>query len=339
MTSSLPRLLTPSGAQPATLARQFLYSMPVLLLLALCPSPAFPGTTLRVVVISDINGRYGTTEYSPRVAAAMEYIVALSPDVVISTGDMVAGQRLSPPLLRSELEAMWQGFQTTVDRPLRQAGIALVMTPGNHDASAYPGFEDERRMYADYQRANPPLFTVSPGSNFPFYFSVNMGDLKLVSLDATRVGPLDLAQQQWLRRELQQGEFTHTLVFGHLPLQPVGSGRERDIIRDTELETLLRDNAVTAYLSGHHHVYYPGHRGGIDMLSVGNLGGNQRTLTGTGQRTGFSFMVLDLEPGGLVKVSALLAPGFSQTVNVKALPAAIGKGEQRLQRRDLVTKP
>lgn len=306
-----------------------------LLLGLLCPLTASAGENLRVAVISDINGRYGATAYAPRVASAIQQIVAMAPEVVISTGDMVAGQQTSPPLSRVELEAMWRNFHHTVQQPLQKANIPLVMTPGNHDASAYPGFEDERAMYADYHRTNPSLLPIADGSNFPFYFSTTAGELKLISLDATRTGPLEPGQRQWLAAELDKKTTTHTLVFGHLPLQPVGSGRERDVITDPALEQLLRDASVSAYLSGHHHVYYPGHRQGIDMLSIGNLGGNQRALTGTTQRTGFSFAIIELSSSGEMTVASYLAPDYQKTLDVASLPTTIGNGENRLQRRDI----
>ena len=49
----------------------------------------------RVVVVSDLNESYGSTRYSPAVDEAVCQTIALAPDVVISTGDMVAGQRLN----------------------------------------------------------------------------------------------------------------------------------------------------------------------------------------------------------------------------------------------------
>ena len=306
-----------------------------LLIGLLWPLTASAEENLRVAVISDINGRYGSTAYAPRVASAIEHIVAMAPDVVISTGDMVAGQQTSPHLSRTELETMWRNFHHTVQQPLQNANIPLVMTPGNHDASAYPGFEDERAMYADYHRTNPPLLPIEDGGNFPFYFSTTVGALTLISVDATRRGPLDPGQRQWLAAELDKETTTHTLVFGHLPLQPVGSGRERDVITDPALEQLLREGSVSAYLSGHHHVYYPGRRQGIDMLSIGNLGGNQRTLTGTAQRTGFSFAIIELSSNGELSVASYLAPDYQKTLDATSLPTAIGQGESRLQRRDL----
>ena len=296
--------------------------------------PAAAESTVRVAVISDINGRYGSAGYHRRVTDAIQHIIALRPDVVIGTGDMVAGQRPAPHLEVAELEAMWQAFHAAVHAPLREAGIPLVMTPGNHDAAADPAFAAERAMFARYHARHPPLLPPRTGGNPPFYYAVDAGPLRLVSLDATRPGPLATDQRQWLEQELAGAGQKPILVFGHLPLQPVSIGRERDIITDPALETLLAEAGVTAYLSGHHHAYYAGWRGGVAMLSAGNLGGNQRMLVGTRQRTGFSFLLLELTPGGELSLEPRLAPGFQQTLHLEALPEVLGQAEQTLHRLD-----
>jgi hypothetical protein len=64
-----------------------------LLLLVFFPLLADAGEALRVAVISDLNGDYGSTDYEAEVDEAVSSICALNPDLVISTGDMVAGQR------------------------------------------------------------------------------------------------------------------------------------------------------------------------------------------------------------------------------------------------------
>ena len=80
-------------------------------------------------------------------AGAIARILELAPDLVICTGDMVAGQQASPKLTEPQLMAMWSAFHATVTDPLKAAGIPLLVTPGNHDASAYPGFELERKVF------------------------------------------------------------------------------------------------------------------------------------------------------------------------------------------------
>lgn len=289
----------------------------------------------RLAVISDINGRYGSADYHPRLDAAIARIIELEPDLVISTGDMVAGQRPSPKLTRAELDNMWQSFHRRVRTPLESAGIPVLMTPGNHDASGYPGYELEREAYINYHRRHPSSLAPLPGGQFPFYFAIAHGELLLVSLDATRSGPLDQAQRNWLSNLLQQYGDSRGILFGHLPLQPVARGREQDIVTDPQLEALLTQHNVSAYLSGHHHAWYPGQRLETAMLSIGNLGGNQRALIDTNQKTGFSFALLEIDDGKLRSISAYAAPGFRQTVDNTLLPEHLGTGPAQLQRLDL----
>ena len=77
------------------------------------------------VVMADINGRYGSIGYHPRVSLAVQRIIELNPDFVILAGDMVAGQQ-NPPLKPERLHSMWQAFEATVAVPLRGAGIDLI---------------------------------------------------------------------------------------------------------------------------------------------------------------------------------------------------------------------
>ena len=290
-----------------------------------------------MAVISDINGRYGSSTYHQRIPVAIERIIALKPDLVISTGDMVAGQRLRPPLSQAELDTMWDNFDAQIREPLEAAGIPLLMTPGNHDASAHPGFEHERATYNERQADHPPNLPVFPGGNFPYHYATSLAGVLFISLDATTSDELTASQREWLARQLENaGHYRSVVLFGHLPLQPVTIGRERDIITDEKLEALLRDATNTIYLSGHHHAYYPGWRDGLHMLSVGNLGGNQRSLVGTAQKTGFSFSWLEIDGQGDIAVSAYRGPLFLDAIANESLPENLTSARGTLVRRDLV---
>ena len=70
-----------------------------MVLLTLVFPAAVLSATLRVAVISDLNGSYGSTVYHPAIKQDIARLVELKPDLIISTGDMVAGQRLHPCLL------------------------------------------------------------------------------------------------------------------------------------------------------------------------------------------------------------------------------------------------
>ena len=58
-----------------------------------------PGA-FRVVVISDLNGSYGSVDYDPRVGRAVTAIIAMRPDLVISTGRHGGGPAPSAPVAR-----------------------------------------------------------------------------------------------------------------------------------------------------------------------------------------------------------------------------------------------
>ena len=57
------------------------------------PGPDDPRRELHVIVIADLNSSYGSTDYRADVHRAVDEIIARRPDVVLTTGDMVAGQR------------------------------------------------------------------------------------------------------------------------------------------------------------------------------------------------------------------------------------------------------
>lgn len=178
----------------------------VLVLLSLLAGPA---VALRVVVISDLNGSYGSTSYSKRIPVAIQRIIEMKPDLVISTGDMVAGQR-KPVLGAGEVRAMWAGFHRVVSDPLAQAGIPLAVTPGNHDASAYGGFEGERKIFGDEWRARKPDLRFLDGADYPFFYAFEMEGVRFAGRhDAgTPSGETDGAPEQGhervrCRRDLQ----------------------------------------------------------------------------------------------------------------------------------------
>lgn len=79
----------------------------------------------------------------------MAEIIACHPLLVLRMGDMVAGQReIARP---TNLELKWKSaaLHAAVGDPLAQAGNPILVTPGNHDASAYPGYEAERHASSD----------------------------------------------------------------------------------------------------------------------------------------------------------------------------------------------
>ena len=121
--------------------------------------------------MSHLNEIYLTTEYRSNVTTAVQRIIELKPDLVLSTGDMVAGQRLHPLLTRPKLDAMWKSFHHSVSSPLANADIPLAVTPGNHDASAYQTFTLEREIYHKQWQARKPNLKYIDEYHYPYYNS------------------------------------------------------------------------------------------------------------------------------------------------------------------------
>ncbi len=286
-----------------------------------------------IAVITDLNGSYGSTRYSARVDAAVAAIVELQPDVVLSAGDMVAGQR-QPLLSREQVRAMWASFHQHVTDPLAAAGIPLAVTPGNHDGSAYPGFAAEREIFADEWGARRPPVEFVAADAYPLNYAVAVGNVLIIGLDVTTVSPLPAAQREFLDAVLSaHGErFDARIVFCHLPLWPFAQGRETEILRDSEFAAQLAALEVDALVSGHHHVFYPGiDDNGVLHVSAGVLGGNVRRFTGSDLKSEFSFVVIEIDDGA-VSVSARAAPDFQRRVDVLGLPPQITGPGGRLRR-------
>jgi len=306
-----------------------------LLLLAL---PALAGAvdTLRVAVISDLNGAYGSTDYEASVDRAVSRVLELKPDLVISTGDMVGGQR-RPHLNRREVERMWQAFHTHVSDPLAAAGIPLAVTPGNHEGSAYHGFEQERAIYREQWMPRSPQVRFVDGAGYPFYYAFEIGDVLFISLDATTVGHLPRTQMDWLRRILAKygPEQRRRVVFSHVPLWPFTQGREREFIGDPDLEALLGTAGVDLYLSGHHHAFYPGVKNSIGFISQSCLGAGPRRLIGTQERSARSFTWLEFGTSG-IQIAAYEDPDFRSEIDWDTLPRQVHTAAGDIVRADLV---
>jgi 3',5'-cyclic AMP phosphodiesterase CpdA len=299
--------------------------------------PAVAGADLVVAVISDLNGSYGSTHYEAAVHSAVRRLIELKPDLVISTGDMVAGQRLHPPLATPAVAAMWASFHAAVTEPLAKAGIPLAVTPGNHDASAYEAFALEREAFRSEWLARRPALKFVDDGGYPFRYAFSAGVTLFVSLDLTRVGALDASEHRWLDQLLgrQAGRFRHRVVFSHLPVYPFTHGRESDVSADHELERILRKHGVALYLSGHHHAFYPGYRDGIRFVSQACLGAGPRALLGTDARSQRAVTLLEISDDGEVSVRALVGPDFTREIDRSSLPRSITSRYGTLVRDDL----
>ena len=308
----------------------------VLTLILVLPPAALSQNSLQVAVISDVNGSYGTNCCEPGVAEAIRRLVELKPDLVIITGDMIAGQRPNPVLSDDAIEKMWISFHAEVTEPIRDAGIALAVTPGNHDASVYEKFAHEREIYRKQWLDRVPNVSFVDRNNYPFDYAFSVGKVLFVSLEATRKGPFEKNRLHWLDSLLEhQGKkFQNSVVFSHLPVFPFTQGQENHVTGDLELEQLLKRHGVDLYLSGHHHAFYPGIRDGVRYVGQSCLGANPRKLIGSEQVSERAVTWLEFHDSRL-EITALVVPQLDDAIDIKTLPPSIQSSFGTLIREDL----
>ena len=295
--------------------------------------PANTPKKLRVAVISDLNGSYGSKHYHREVHESITWIRdELEPDLVISTGDMVAGMKAG-----LDYEGMWVAFHAAVTLPLTRAGIPFAPTPGNHDATSRPGYEAERAEYRKQWKLWKPDVNFVDVRHYPRRYAFMERDVLFISIDATNVGKIGEAQFAWLDDVLtRHANVPVKIVYGHLPIYPFAQHRDREVLGDRALEDLLNEHGVAAYLSGHHHTYYPGKRGDLRMVSLSCLGGGARKLLGTDTPSPRSVLVLEIDPvKGITSLEAHPVENFERTIPREALPESVGQGGTSIVRDDL----
>jgi len=232
-----------------------------------------------ILVISDLNGSYGSTSYSPETHNATAHILSQRPDLVLVTGDMVAGQKENLPY-----NEMWEAFHRAVTLPLKEDRIPIAVSPGNHDASGYRKYQEERDIFVDQWKEHKPNLAYIDDTNYPLYYAFMVEDVLLISLDNTLLGGLQKKQKRWLDMMLSMPA-KQKIVYGHLPLFPFAEGRGNESLMDFELEEILLRHNVDLFLSGHHHTYYPGYHNSIRYVSTPCLGSGPRFLMGATERS------------------------------------------------------
>ncbi|MEN9229205.1 MAG: metallophosphoesterase [Gloeomargarita sp. HHBFW_bins_205] len=248
-----------------------------------------PRGDVRLMVISDLNDAYGATTYAPEVTRAIKLIPFWQPDMIVCSGDMVAGQ--FPSLTEAQLRAMWEAFDRTVAAPIRRLKIPYGFTIGNHDASSALSvtktflFQRERDVAAEYWRdpQHDPGLNFVDKYEFPFYFTFEFKDIFFLVWDGSshHIPPEKLA---WVEKSLaspraQQAKMR--ILLGHLPLYAVAVGRNDpgEVMENADqLRAMLEKYNVHTYISGHHHAYYPAHKGKLQLLHMGILGAGPRPL-------------------------------------------------------------
>lgn len=234
---------------------------------------------LRIAVISDLNSGLGADTYEWQVDSLLQRLPRIwQPDLVVCGGDMVAGQGVSN---EETLIKMWAGFNRSIAQPLRKAKVPFAFTIGNHDgARSYP---NERKATSAYwaKQENDPGLKFVDRSHFPYYYSFVKDGVFFVSWDASS-SEITEENLAWMAEQFEKPEAKKAklrFVLGHMPLYSVAQERDSkgNVLNNPErLRQLLQQYQVHTYISGHHHAYYPGKRGRLELLNAGAAGSGAR---------------------------------------------------------------
>lgn len=303
---------------------------------------------IRIVIISDLNSQYGSTEYDSEIERAIALIPQWQPDLVLCSGDMIAGQKAT--LTEIQIEAMWSAFDRHVAAPLRKYNIPFGFTIGNHDGSGAVKqgkliFKNERELAAAYwnnSKHNPGLNFVDR-SNFPFYYSFQHQDIFFLVWDASthQISPQQLAWIETSLASLTAQRAKMRIAIGHLPLYPVAVGKNKpgEYLAEAESwRSLLNKYRVHTYISGHHHAYYPGKKGQLELLHGGALGQGARQLIGSSLPPQKTITIVDIELATAKTIYTTYNMETLETIAIEQLPLSISGNNGVIFRRDVSEK-
>ena len=298
---------------------------------------SFPPKTaniIRLAVISDLNSQYGSTHYEPEVIEAIALIPQSQPVLVICAGDMIAAQKRS--LTQAQIEAMWSAFELSIAIPLRTKNIPLAITIGNHDGSGAivqgeMPFKLDREIAAKYWRDpnHTPNLNYIDNTAFPFYYSFKQNEIFYLVWDAS-THRIDDSQLRWIESNLASEKAQNAkmrLVIGHLPLYPVGVGRDKpgEILENPQAKlNLLEQYKVHTYISGHHHAYFLGQIGNIKLLHTGALGTGPRKLLNSDRDPIKTLTLIDINKSSQTTTYNTYDITNKKPLNPNTLPPQIG---------------
>lgn len=300
---------------------------------------------VRIAVISDLNSQYGSTDYEPEVDKAIAMLPDWQPDLVLCGGDMVAGQKRS--LSKPQIEAMWAGFDRHIAAPLRKAKLPFGFTIGNHDGSGSISqgkftFQADRDLAQAYwtNTAHKPGLTFVEQARFPFYYSFAQNNVFYLVWDAS-TDRIDPAELTWAEKSLasplaQQAKLR--IVIGHLPLYAVAKGRETAgnyLAQGDQLRSLLERYQVHTYISGHHHAYFPGKKGHLQLLHTGALGSGPRPLLDSPLPPRKTLTIVDVDLAQALTRYTTYDMQTLQVVDIQTLPKVINSPTGKIWRRDI----
>ena len=300
---------------------------------------------MRVVVLSDFNGAYGSLSYDPQVQGSLDAIVTTwQPDLLLSAGDVIGGQNTSLPDAR--FAQMWGAFDAQIARPLREAGVPYAFAVGNHDGSSLRlknEFVFQRERDAARAYWNSPLYDANlPYQNredFPFNYSFTFKEVFVIVWDASSA-VITPEQRGWLAQELSSPAAQNAklrILLGHLPLYGVGEGKNEpgEVLQGGDaLRRWLESLNLDLYISGHHAAYYPAKKGEVTLLHSGGIGARRLLGSEAEPRSTVTVLDIDFETNAEVRLTTFDAATL-ESISPESLPERLEGLNGPLLRYDL----
>ncbi|RHW76492.1 metallophosphoesterase [Colwellia sp. RSH04] len=265
-----------------------------------------PNNWQHILILNDINGSYGDIGYSDTIKRLVNHaITAWQVELVVSPGDLVAGQSLN--LTEHNINSMWQGFHQQILSPFTKKGIPFATSFGNHDGSKYLAktqaeihtenkanqqgdgkshqqqykYSSERNIANQFWLNNQPKLNYLYKEHFPFFYSFEFANTTFVIIDASGF-QMSVQELTLIENMLANNQNNKPLmVIGHLPLTGIAINRNKfgEVLQESDtLMALFKQYKVDIYISGHQHVYFPALHQGVFLLNSG--GTPPRSLVG-----------------------------------------------------------
>ena len=148
-------------------------------------------------------------------------------------------------------------------------------------------------------------------------------------------------QLSWVEKSLASATAQSAkmrIVIGHLPLYAVAIGRNTAgnvLANPDKLRTLLEKHHVHTYISGHHHAYFPGKRGKLELLQTGALGSGPRKLINSQQQPFKTLTVVDINLNSESTIYTTYNMNNLSVVDSQALPRIVVGYNGWVLRRDV----
>ncbi len=221
----------------------------------------------------------GVTAYLPPI---ISYIVNEHPDFVLQTGDLITGAQTLPTSPAYKQFDMQYATYKKVTAPLAQANIPLYVIRGNHDFGLHNGEPALAQAYMADIAITMPQNGPPAAKGLSYSFMHNNAKFIMIDQFVNTASGIVTLPMDWIKSELQNNQGAHHIfVMGHSPVYSPDTTSSSKVAQfnlfdqpslQSQFWQLLTDNHVTAYISGHEHLYFRGRVNGIPQIVIGDLG-------------------------------------------------------------------